>query len=74
VQLVSEPSLNLGIKGSEFAAHHDIRNPLMKRKHYKTLAAIFAHPASWKIRWRDIEVLLEFLGAEVQERKDHLLR
>lgn len=41
----------------------------MKRKHAKTLAAIFAHPTSANIQWRDIEALFKFLGAEVAERE-----
>lgn len=41
----------------------------MKRKHEKTLAAIFAHPTPGNIRWHDIEILLESLGAEVEERE-----
>lgn len=41
----------------------------MKRKHAKTLAAIFAHPTSANIQWRDIEALFTSLGAEVEERE-----
>ena len=41
----------------------------MKRKHAKTLAAIFAHPTSANIQWRDIEALFKSLGAEVVERE-----
>ncbi|MBU0566875.1 type II toxin-antitoxin system HicA family toxin [bacterium] len=41
----------------------------MKRKHQKTLEAIFARPVSANIRWSDIETLLISLGAKVEERK-----
>jgi hypothetical protein len=41
----------------------------MKRKHQKTLAAIFAHPVSANIQWRAIEALLVELGAEISERE-----
>jgi hypothetical protein len=41
----------------------------MKRKHVKTLEAIFARPVSANIQWRDIEALLIELGAEIIERE-----
>lgn len=41
----------------------------MKRKHQKTLDAIFAHPVSANIQWRDIEALFAELGAEITERE-----
>lgn len=41
----------------------------MKRKHQKTLEAIFAHPVSGNIQWRNIEALLTELGAEISERE-----
>ncbi len=41
----------------------------MKRKHQKTLEAIFAHPVSANIQWRDIEALFLELGADVSERE-----
>ena len=41
----------------------------MKRKHAKTLAAIFAHPTSANIQWRDVEALFKALGAEIEERE-----
>ena len=41
----------------------------MRRKHQRTLEAIFARPASANIQWRDIEGLFEELGAEVSERE-----
>ena len=40
----------------------------MRRKHQRTLEAIFARPTSANIQWRDIEGLFEELGAEVSER------
>lgn len=41
----------------------------MRRKHQKTWEAIFAHPISGSIPWRDIEALFLELGAEVSERE-----
>ncbi|MYA37792.1 MAG: type II toxin-antitoxin system HicA family toxin [Gammaproteobacteria bacterium] len=41
----------------------------MKRRHQRTLDAIFRHPTSGNIRWRDIEMLLLELGAEISERE-----
>ncbi len=41
----------------------------MKRKHQKTLELIFARPTSGNIKWRDIESLLVYLGAELSERQ-----
>lgn len=41
----------------------------MKRKHQKTLDALFAHPVSGNILWRDIEALLISLGGELSERE-----
>ena len=41
----------------------------VKRSHRKTLEAIFAHPTSANIAWKDIEALLYGLGAEVSERE-----
>jgi hypothetical protein len=43
--------------------------PAMKRKHQKTLEAIFARPTSANIQWCDIEALFIELGAEVSERE-----
>ncbi len=40
----------------------------MKRKHQKTLEAIYARPVSADILWRDIEALFEELGADISER------
>lgn len=41
----------------------------MKRKHQRTLAAIFSHPTSANIQWSDIEALFRELGAEISERE-----
>jgi hypothetical protein len=41
----------------------------MKHKHAKLLAAIFAHPTSANIHWRDIEALFKSLGADIEERE-----
>jgi hypothetical protein len=41
----------------------------MKRKHQKTLEAIFTRPIPGSIQWRDIESLLVSLGVEVEERE-----
>ena len=41
----------------------------MKRKHQRTLEAIFAHPTSANLQWRDLEALFRELGAEVLERE-----
>lgn len=38
------------------------------RRHETTLAAVFKHPVSGNIRWRDIEGLFRALGADVEER------
>ena len=45
--------------------HHTI----MKLKHHRTLEIIFSHPASTKVRWRDIEALFRELGANITERE-----
>lgn len=41
----------------------------MKRKHQKTLDAIYARPVSANIQWRDIEALFTELGAEISKRE-----
>ncbi len=41
----------------------------MKRKHQKTLDAIYARPVSANIQWRDIEALFVELGAEISDRE-----
>lgn len=39
----------------------------MKRKHLKTLSAIYSRPVPGSIQWGDIEALLKALGAEERE-------
>ena len=46
-----------------------VLSQLMKRKHQKTIELLFARPTSGNIKWRDIESLLVYLGAEVSERQ-----
>jgi hypothetical protein len=41
----------------------------MRRRHRRILEAIFAHPVSANIQWRDIEALFIELGAEIGERE-----
>ena len=41
----------------------------MRRKHQKTLDAIYARPVSANIQWRDIEALFVELGAEISQRE-----
>jgi HicA toxin of bacterial toxin-antitoxin, len=41
----------------------------MKRKHQRVLEALFSHPTSANLAWRDIEALFRELGAEVIERE-----
>ena len=41
----------------------------MRRKHRRTLEAIFAHPIRANIPWRDIETLFVELGADISERE-----
>ena len=41
----------------------------MKRKHGKTLQALFRHPISANIKWDDVMGLLRELGAEILERE-----
>ena len=43
--------------------------PAMKRKHQKTVEAIYARPVSANVQWRDIEALFVELGAEISERE-----
>ncbi|MCF6256616.1 MAG: type II toxin-antitoxin system HicA family toxin [Gammaproteobacteria bacterium] len=40
----------------------------MRRKHQKTLALIYKHPASSSISWSDVEALFKALGADVSEQ------
>jgi hypothetical protein len=41
----------------------------MKRKHQKTLEAIYSRPVSANIQWRDVEALFIELGAQISERE-----
>lgn len=41
----------------------------MKRKHAKTLAAIYGRPTPANIQWKDIEALFVALGAKLAERE-----
>ncbi|RZU99120.1 type II toxin-antitoxin system HicA family toxin [Spiribacter vilamensis] len=41
----------------------------MKRKHQKTLDAIFAHPPGANIQWHEVVSLMQALGSEVTERR-----
>jgi len=41
----------------------------MKRKHAKTLEALFTRPAPGNLQWRDIEALFAELGAQIEERE-----
>ncbi|MBT3214171.1 MAG: type II toxin-antitoxin system HicA family toxin [Deltaproteobacteria bacterium] len=41
----------------------------MKRKHRKTLEAIYFRPVSGNIKWHDIEALFVELDAEISERE-----
>ena len=41
----------------------------MKKKHQKTLSAIYKRPISGGIKWVDIEALFLELGATIQERE-----
>jgi len=41
----------------------------MKRKHAKTLVAIFTRPLPGNLQWRDIEALFVELGAQIEERE-----
>ena len=40
----------------------------MKRKHIKTLTAIFARPVSGNVQWRDVEALFK-VRATIEERE-----
>jgi hypothetical protein len=41
----------------------------LKRRHQRTLEAIFAHATSAHFQWRDIEGPFKELGAEISERE-----
>lgn len=46
----------------------------MKKKHLKTLAAIFKQPVQSNVKWSDIEALLISLGAEISEGSGSRIR
>jgi len=41
----------------------------VRKKHRKTLDAVFSRPTQANIKWGDIEVLLKVFGAYIEERK-----
>ncbi len=41
----------------------------MKQKHAATLKLLFARPVSGSVKWKDIEALMQALGAEISERE-----
>lgn len=47
---------------------------MLKKKHQQTLKAIFAQPVQAGIVWKDIEVMLIALGAEISEGNGSRLR
>ncbi len=47
---------------------------MLNRKHQTTLQAIFAKPVQANIVWKDIEALLEALGAELSEGNGSRIR
>jgi hypothetical protein len=40
----------------------------MNKRHQRTLKSIFTQPISGNIQWRDVEALLNSLGAVIKER------
>lgn len=46
----------------------------MRGKHQETLRQIFSDPVSGSIKWRDIEALLDALGAKVTEGRGSRVR
>lgn len=49
--------------------YHSVVPFSMKRKSQHTLEAIYSHPLSANVPWRDIEALFVELGADVSERE-----
>ncbi|MFB3068044.1 MAG: type II toxin-antitoxin system HicA family toxin [Acidobacteriota bacterium] len=41
----------------------------MRKKHRKTLDAVFSRPTQANIKWDDVEALLKAFGAYIEERK-----
>ena len=48
---------------------HSVSKNDIRKKHKQVFDAIFARPVQSGIAWRDIETMLEALGAEVSERR-----
>ena len=46
----------------------------LRKKHQRTLEAIFADPTAANIAWTDIEALLKALGAQLSEGKGSRVR
>lgn len=46
----------------------------MRRRHHRTLEAIFRRPTQGGIRWTDIESLLLACGATIEERSGSRIR
>lgn len=40
---------------------------IVKRKHVRTVQAIFARPITANLQWRDVEALFIALGADIEE-------
>jgi len=51
-----------------------VRNVKLRRKHLKTVGAIFETPVRANIPWVDIESLLVALGAEIREGRGSRVR
>jgi len=47
---------------------------MLKKKHQATLNAIFAKPVQSGVAWKDVEGLLEALGAELSEGSGSRIR
>ena len=46
----------------------------MRRKHRRTLEALFSEPTLANIKWKDVEALFKALGAEISEGSGSRLR
>jgi predicted RNA binding protein YcfA (HicA-like mRNA interferase family) len=42
---------------------------MVRKKHRKTLDAVFSRPTQANIKWDDVEALLKAFGAYIEERK-----
>lgn len=47
---------------------------MLKKKHRKTLEAIYAKPVQAAIEWQDIESMLKAMGAEISEGRGSRVR